>query len=347
MKQRIRVLVVEDSPTVRDLIVNAIRQEPDLEVVGESSDGFDAVRACRELKPDVMTLDLMLPGLDGLAVTEQVMAYNPTPILVVSAAENRVTGMQTYDALSAGAVDAIEKPHGREAPGEWERDFLDRLRLVSRIRVITHPRARLAGRAVAVPDVVASIPRLVVIGASTGGPAALAEILAGLPADYPLPILVVVHVGESFSRSLCEWLDRGSPLRVRHARHGEALPATGVLMAPADVHLVLRDGRLALDRGPELHSCRPAVDALFASVAREMGASAVGCLLTGIGSDGAEGLLAIKNAGGYTIAQDAETSVVFGMPHAAIRLGAARVVLPPGQISGMLRRLARGATEGR
>lgn len=344
MTRRIRVLVVEDSPTVRDLIVEVLRGDPDLEVVGESSDGFDAVRACRDLRPDVVSLDLMLPGLDGLAVTEQVMAYTPTPILVVSAAENR----QTYDALSAGAVDAIAKPSGREAPGEWEREFLDRLKMVARIKVITHPRARLAGRSgAAANDAPASNPRLVAIGASTGGPAAVSEILSGLSADFPLPILLVVHVGATFSRSLCEWLDRGSPLRVRHARHGEPLPSTGVLMAPADVHLVMRDGRLALDHGPELHSCRPAVDALFLSLAREMGAATAGCLLTGIGADGADGLLAIRNAGGFTIAQDAESSVVFGMPHAAIRLGAARAVLPPGQISGMLRRLARGAAEGR
>ncbi len=353
-----RVLVVEDSLTVRKRMVEVFAADPDLEVVGEAEDGKRGIELCQSLRPDVVTLDMMLPVMSGLAATEFIMAYCPTPILVVSASTNRGELYKTYEALAAGAVDVLDKPQGDEPDGDWERRLVSAVKLISRIKVITHPRGRLGSMGqrspVGVPPGVSapvpgSRPRVIGIGVSTGGPAALVEILRGLPADFPLPILLVLHIGKLFAPAFAEWLDGQTPLRVSYARDGEPLPGLGegrVLMASPDQHLVLRHGRLRLTQDPELHSCRPAVDVLFASLAHELGASCVACLLTGMGKDGAEGLLAIRRAGGRTIAQDESTSVVFGMPREAILLGAAEQILPLDRIASALSALARTA-EGR
>jgi two-component system chemotaxis response regulator CheB len=188
------------------------------------------------------------------------------------------------------------------------------------------------------------VPRAIALGVSTGGPAALVEILRELPREFPLPILVVLHLGKLFAPAFAEWLDGQSPIRVSYARDGEPLPALGdsrVVMAPPDRHLILREGKFHLTDDPERHSCRPSVDVLFASLARELGPDCTACLLTGMGKDGAEGLLSIRRAGGRTIAQDEATSVVFGMPREAILLGAAEQILPLRAIAPELTRMAR------
>jgi two-component system chemotaxis response regulator CheB len=181
--------------------------------------------------------------------------------------------------------------------------------------------------------------RLIAIGASTGGPSAVVDVLRGLPPSFPLPILLVIHIGKAFAAGLAEWFDGQSPLRVAYARDGEALPEPGaarVIMAPPDFHLVLSQGKLRLTKDGERHSCRPSVDVLFESLARELGNQGAACLLTGMGRDGAEGLLAIRRAGGLTLAQDEATSIVFGMPREAILLGAAERVLPLEQFAPAL-----------
>jgi two-component system, chemotaxis family, protein-glutamate methylesterase/glutaminase len=210
----IRVLVVEDSLTMRRHLCHVLGEDPELEVVGEAEDGRRAIELCQRLRPDVMTLDMMLPIMTGLSATEYIMAHCPTPILVVSASTNRGEVFRTYEALAAGAVDVLEKPRGDEAPGVWERQFLATVKLVSRIRVITHLRARLGGLASgppAPPPVVAPGERppcqVVAIGASTGGPAALVTLLRDLPARFDLPILLVLHIAEAFAAALAEWLD--------------------------------------------------------------------------------------------------------------------------------------------
>lgn len=355
---KIRVLVVEDSLTVRKRMLEVLTAHPDIEVVGEADDGKRGIELCQNLRPDVVTLDMMLPVMSGLAATEFIMAYCPTPILIVSASTNRGELFKTYEALAAGALDVLEKPLGDEPTGAWEQKLVATVRLISRIKVITHPRARLApmGQRPSVPPpaVGPAQPegrlRAVAIGVSTGGPAALIEILRGLPHGFPLPILLVIHIGKLFAPAFAEWLDGQSPVRVSYARDGDPLPAAGegrVLMASPDYHLVLRQGRLRLTQDPERHSCRPAVDVLFASLAQELGAACAACLLTGMGRDGAEGLLAIRRAGGRTIAQDESTSVVFGMPREAILLGAAEQILPLEKIAPALGTLARDAETGR
>ncbi len=341
---RIRVLVIEDSLTVRKRIVELLSSQPEFEVVGEAEDGKTAIELCQALRPDVLTVDLVLPVLSGLSVTEYVMAYCPTPILIVSSSRSRGEFYRTFDALAAGALDVLDKPSGEEGHGEWEHELLDRIKLISRIKVITHVRERIRNRAVLSPDRAAAVQpglageyRAAAIGASTGGPAAMLEVLRRLPPDFPLPILVVIHIAESFAGLLAEWLDTQSQLRVRCAVEGEALPARGqVILAPPGCHLVLSGGHLRLTHDAERHSCRPSIDVLFESMAAEMGSQTIACLLTGMGKDGARGLLAVRRAGGRTIAQDEATSVIFGMPQEAIRIGAAERVLGCGEIAPAL-----------
>lgn len=335
--ETLRVLVVEDSLTIRKHIVETFSASPGFEVVGEASDGKAAIELCERDRPDVVTMDMMLPVMTGLAATEYIMAYCPTPILIVSASTNRGEVFKTYDALAAGAVDVLEKPVGDERDSSWESELIAAVRTVSRVRVITHPRARLGRRTPAATtqprraDTDEPERRVIAIGASTGGPAAVLAILKALPDSFPLPILLVLHISAPFGFALAEWLDAQLTREVRFAKDGERLPPPGtscVLMAPPEHHLEVAGGRLRLSQGSERHSCRPSVDVLFESLAREMAEQTIGCLLTGMGVDGARGLLALRDGGGLTVAQDKATSVIFGMPGEAVRLGAAERVLP-------------------
>ena len=343
--RKIRVLVVEDSLSVRKRLIEVLGGDPELEIVGEADDGKTAIDLCRTLRPDVITLDMMLPVMTGLAATEYIMAHCPTPILIVSASTNRGELFRTYEALAAGALDVLEKPTGTEIGDAWDRKLISTVKLLSRIRVITHVRGKLSA-----PPRPETTPRggdarcdFVAIGASTGGPAAILELLSALPSTFALPLLIVLHIGQAFAASLADWLDGLCPLGVSYATDGEFLPPVGrgrVILAPPDRHLVLRGGRLRLTSTPERHSCRPSVDELFESIAREAGDRCAACLLTGMGKDGAAGLLAVRRAGGVTIAQDEQSSVVFGMPREAIELGAAERILPIRDIAPVLKALA-------
>jgi two-component system chemotaxis response regulator CheB len=333
----IRVLVAEDSLTVRKRLVEVLSADPELRVVGEAADGKQAIEQCQRLRPDVVTLDMIMPVMTGVAAAEYIMAYCPTPILVVSASTNRGELFRTYDALAAGAIDVLDKPRGGEPDGAWEARLRATVKLVSRIKVITHPKARLLAAAAPSPFAAPGRPgaRIVAIGGSTGSPAAIVDILRALPRDFPSPILLVIHINEPFGAAFAEWLDGQSPLRVRYPRDGEPLGEGlrgTVLMAPPGRHLVVRGGALRLVAGAQRHSCMPSVDVLFESLAADAGRETVACLLTGMGRDGAEGMAAILRAGGATIAQDEATSAVFGMPREAILLGAAEQVLPLSQI---------------
>lgn len=340
---KIRVLVMEDSLTVRKYLIEVLQSVDQFEVVGEAADGREGIELCQRLRPDVVTADIVMPVMSGLAATEYIMAYCPTPILIVSSSYNRGDIFKTLDALAAGAVDVLDKPSGDSADSAWERRFLQAVRIVSRVRVITHPAAKLKLTAkrprlplpdtdsFTLPAVRANGHELLAIGASTGGPAALMHLLPALPLEFPLPILLVIHLDRRFDGAFAEWLQAFTSLPVRLVRDGMALPRPGdaqLLLAPADRHLSLRDGALRLTDEGERHYCRPSVDVLFESLARELGSKTIACLLSGMGVDGAAGLLALRRAGAVTLAQDEASCVVFGMPKAAVALGAAQHVLP-------------------
>jgi two-component system chemotaxis response regulator CheB len=337
---RVRTLVVEDSMTVRRVLCDVLNADPEIEVVGEAGDGATAITLCERLRPDVITLDMMLPVLTGLEATEHIMANCPTPILIVSASTNRGELFQTYDALAAGAVDVLEKPRG-DSNGEWEEQFCRAVKIVSRVRVVTHrPRRRPAPPLSPVPPSPGAIDVLA-IGASTGGPSAIVQVLRAVPAPSPVPILVVLHIATAFGSAFAEWLDGQTPHRVALARDGASLESGVVVMAPPGRHLIVRGGRVRLDDGPERHSCKPSIDVCFDSLAIAFGPRVAACLLTGMGRDGAAGLLALRRAGATTIAQDEATCVVYGMPREAALLGAARHVLGVHEIGPSLTDLLR------
>jgi two-component system chemotaxis response regulator CheB len=341
--RKLRVLVVEDSLTIRKYLVQVLSADGGIEVAGEAPDGKRAIELCQALRPDVVTMDMMLPIMTGVAATEYIMAYCPTPILIVSASVNRGEVFRTYEALAAGALDVLEKPKVTESTREWEQRFVSTVKLIAKIKVITHPRGRLRAAPLPISAGAPDAPqpsgqdcRLIAIGASTGGPAAVADILRAMPEDFGLPILVVIHIADAFAYAMAEWLNTEARVPVRYAVDGEWLPQPGtpqVLLAPADRHLAVKDGRLHLLNTPERHACRPSVDVLFESIAAEMAPQSLLILLTGMGRDGAAGLLAARRAGAATVAQDEATSVIFGMPGEAVRLGAAERVLALDQIA--------------
>jgi two-component system chemotaxis response regulator CheB len=341
----VRVVVVEDSRVQRAHLVDVLEAERDITVVGQAGDSVDAMALVRRLRPDVVTMDLGLPGDGGLGAIERIMADLPTPILVLSA---RVTGTGSaaaVESLLAGAVEALPKPERWDA--EAERQLRCRVRLLRGVTVVAHPQGR---RRPPVPDLHRAPP--VAVAASTGGPAALAEILPCL-GGLAAPVLVVQHLHPQLVDGFVSWMRRVSALPVVVAADGD-LPQAGVVyIAPAGAHLKLvpglaavpggptrafpaGGGRLALDPDPPgLH--RPSADQLFRSVAATAGGQAVGVLLTGMGEDGAGGLLALRRQGAVTIAQDEPTSVVFGTPQAAQRLGAATEVVALGHVHGAIR----------
>jgi two-component system chemotaxis response regulator CheB len=345
----IRVLVVDDSLTVRQRLIEILETDPEFVVVGQAGDGRRAIELVAQLRPDVITLDIAMPDMTGLAATEHIMAHQPTPILVVSASFNRGELFDTYGALAAGAVDVLDKPKADDT--SWEARFLSTLRLVSRIKVITHPRARLGamgrsrGPSAPIPKVELSTRGIdvVAVGASTGGPGALSTVLGAIGPGFPLPILAILHIEAPFAGAFAEWLGQQIRLPVRLAQDGEHLDQLGgeVRFAPAGTHLVVQHRRLRLVASPPRNHCRPSIDVLFESLAAEVNLRVGAALLTGMGRDGATGLLAIRRAGGATIAQDEATSVIYGMPREAVLLGAAERELPLGDIGPALDGLGR------
>jgi two-component system chemotaxis response regulator CheB len=339
----IRVLLVEDSATMRGHLRESLAADPDLQVVGEATDGGAAVELVGRLRPDVVTMDMMLPTMSGLVATEHIMAEHPTPILVVSSADRQEL-FSTYNALAAGAVDVLEKPRGDATDADWGRRLCAAVRMVSRIHVITHPRARLDGRrpaAVYPPsEPAAEALRVVTVGSSTGGPRALTDLLRSLPVAFRPPVLCVQHIAasEPFAEAFSDWLAGQTGRDVSYARDWTPVESLAgrVVLAPPDRHLLVRDGVLRISDSPPRHSCRPSVDVLFESVAAEFGPAAAGCLLTGMGRDGAEGLLRMRTSGAITFAQDEASCVVYGMPREAALLGAASYVLPPARMAAHL-----------
>ena len=355
----IRVLVVDDSATARTLLVSLLAAEPDMKVVGEGATGRDAVEMASQLMPDLITMDVHMPVMDGLEATKQIMIQTPRPIIIVSSAVKSDEVELSLEAMRAGALMVMAKPQGPLSPGfdSERRQFVTMVRAMSQVKVVRRhgnvapnspysmntPVARTAATSPSRGRSAAGAKpfRLVAIGASTGGPAALRTILADMPADFPVPILVVQHIAHGFSAGLADWLSHDTPLRVKLAELGEPAAAGTVYIAPDDRHLGCQlDGRgevrLLLDRSPPVGAFRPSASFLFQSTAESLGSGVLAVILTGMGDDGVSGLRTLKLQGGRVLAQDESTSVIYGMPREAVRAGVVDTTLPIAAIARKL-----------
>jgi len=338
----IRIVLVEDSLTVRALLREIVVGEPGMIVVGEAGNGIEAVELTRTLRPDLVVMDIAMPRMDGFEATRRIMVEVPTPIVIVSARYDVRDVEVSMHALRVGALTAVPKPRGPLSP-QFEtdaREFVDMLRLMSQVKVVrrwSRERRSTNPPVVNRPEV---RPRVVAMAASTGGPAAIHHILSELPAEFPLPILVVQHIAQGFVGGFASWLDAAGPLRVQVASDGEPLAPATVYIAPDDRHLgVAQRSRIALADALPIQGFRPSATHLFASVADQFGRAAVGVILTGMGDDGCAGLAAVRREGGRILVQDEKTSVVFGMPGAALQAGLSDWTLPLPDIAAVLRSL--------
>lgn len=362
-RQFIRVVVVDDSALMRRAITDLIQQDPEIRVVGTARDGREAIALVEKLRPDVVTMDVRMPVMDGLETTEHLMAHCPTPILVLTASLARHDIDITFKMLGAGALEIIEKPSGSN-PQALERtahELIRRIKVLSRVKVVRHLRGRrktltpespaqtaVGGQQPSLTGAVSPTKTqplsldlfpLIMIGASTGGPRVVYQILAALPRNLPAGVVVVQHIAPGFSPGMAEWLAHESKLPVSLVTEGMAVQPGRVFVAPDRRDLLITNERtFHLSENPLLIQ-RPAIDISMQAAADVFGHQTIGVLLTGMGRDGAYGMLAIRRVRGYTIAQDEATSAIFGMPRAAIQLGAADEVMQPAQIAPRLTEL--------
>jgi len=344
----IRVLIAEDSITIRHYLTDLLEEIPGFEVIGQAVDGEHAVQLAGELRPDVISMDIRMPVMDGMEATRHIMAANPLPVVIVSGLVERDIDL-SFQAIEAGALAVVEKPPSRDHPQfhQKHRQLVRTLAAMARVSVVRRvtkplttpsrpPRTRR----------LYNQPELIAIGASAGGPRALSRLLGGLPTDLAVPIVVAQHIPHEFIPGLARWLDQATPLTVKVAEDGVVLRPGVVNLSPGTAHLqVKRESgllvmRLQSEIGP--YRYQPSVDVLFESVAMACGTQAVGLLLTGMGDDGANGLLAIRERGGRTFAQDKTSATVFGMPGAAIERGAAEKVVSLAELPSAILKLVPG-----
>ena len=343
----IKVLIAEDSPVVREFLVHILGSDPGIRVVGTANNGEEAVEAVQRYRPDVITMDIHMPKMDGLEATRRIMETYPTPIVVVSGSTDPRENMTTFRALEAGALAVLRRPAGIGHP-DYEataKELVQTVKLMAEVKVVRRwPQTRHE----AVPPPVrlaageAAKIKVIAIGASTGGPPVLQTILSMLPRDLPVPVLIVQHMATGFITSFVEWLAQSSGLPVHVAMHGEYLVPGYAYVAPDEFQMKIEHGgRIALTRDEPESGLRPSVSYLFRSLAEVYGGGIVAGLLSGMGRDGAEELRLLREKGAVTFAQDKDSSVVHGMPGEAIRLDAAAYVLAPNKIAAVLTDLAR------
>ncbi|MGB6947135.1 MAG: chemotaxis response regulator protein-glutamate methylesterase [Bryobacteraceae bacterium] len=345
--RKIRVLIVDDSAIVRKMLAEALAGEPDLEVVGTAPDPFVARDKILSLRPDVLTLDIEMPRMDGLTFLKKLMRFHPLPVIVISSLAQS-SSQAALEALQCGAVEVLAKPGGPYSVGELKQDLPQKVRAAASARV-GKAKPQLPVPTPAAPLVLsgASSSTVIAIGASTGGTEAIREVLTGLPANMP-GILIVQHIPPVFSLAFANRLNDLCRLRVKEASDGDRVTAGLALIAPGNFHMTLRrsggEYRVVIQDGQRVCYQRPSVDVLFESVALVAKGDAIGAILTGMGSDGAQGMLKMKRAGARTVAQDEASCVVFGMPREAIRAGAVDRIVPLHRVAAELTTLSALAT---
>lgn len=346
----VRVLVVDDSAFMRYVISKELSADPAIEVAGAARDGMDALEKIAQLRPDVVTLDLEMPRMDGLTALETIMDEIPVPVILLSSLTQEGASV-TIRGLELGAVDFVPKPppvHASSSRSTWEQLLvkvkgaagLDVRRLRARARCNHRQVARQAPPAAPGGH---KAEKLVVVGSSTGGPRALFDVVPRLPAELPVALLVVQHMPPGFTRSLAARLNEVARLEVREAAEGDEIRAGLALVAPGDYHMIVRrGGRVSLEKSPPIHGVRPAVDVTMESAASVYGAATIGVVLTGMGSDGTRGALSIKRVGGTVIAEDESTCVVYGMPRCVREAGAADRVVRLNRVADAIVEVLRG-----
>lgn len=344
----IKVLVVDDSAVARNFLSHLL-SGAGMKVIGVAADGEEALAFVERKRPDVITMDIYMPRMNGLEATLRIMETNPVPIVIVSGNWDRKEVETTFRALEAGALSIVRRPYGAGHP-EHEatvEELVRTVRLMSEVKVVrrwTRTPSKMTDsgtRRPAATDTRHEI-RILAMGASAGGPPVLQKILSGLPSDLPAPVLIVQHMAEGFLRGMAEWLGETSGLPLRIASDGDAILPGHAYFAPDGFHMGVRDtGKIFLSGSEPEHGARPSVSYLFRSVAKSYGRNAAAVLLTGMGRDGADAMRLLREKGAVTIAQDKESSAVYGMPEAAVELDAATFVLPPDRISALIRDLTR------
>lgn len=348
----IKALVVEDSPSVREFLVRILGSDPDIRVAGTAHDGEEALEAVRRHRPDVITMDIHMPKMDGLEATRRIMETDPIPIVIVSGSTDPHETATTFRAMEAGALAVLRRPAGIGHPDHeaTAKELLQTVKLMAEVKVVRRwPQTR---REPALPPAAQALPgkparvKVIAIGASTGGPPVLQTILAMLPRDLPVPVLIVQHMASGFTQGFVEWLAQSSGLPVHVAMHGEYPVPGHVYVAPDECQMkVEHGGKIALTQDEPENGLRPSVSYLFRSLAAAYGGDAVAGLLTGMGRDGAEELKLLRDKGAVTFAQDKESSVVHGMPGEAIKLDAATFILAPDRIAAVLTSLTNNKKE--
>lgn len=345
----IKVLVVEDSPVVREFLLHILGSDPGIKVIGTANNGEQALEALKDKKPDVITMDIHMPKMDGLEATRAIMETHPTPIVIVSGSSEPRDVTETFKAVEAGALAVLPRPKGigHEDHEASARELIRTVKLMAEIKVVRRwPRPRAGG---AVPSALRvgtsktlAEARLVAIGASTGGPLALQTILSRLHKDFAAPVVIVQHMAPGFTEGFVEWLAQSTKFPVHMAAEGETILPGHAYVAPDGFQMGVRsEGRITLSKDEPENGLRPAVSYLFRSVAQVYGPHAVGVLLTGMGEDGAGELKALKERDAVTIAQDKDSCVVYGMPGQAMKLNAVTYALPPEKIAEVLRSLVK------
>lgn len=348
--RKIKVLIVDDSPTVLECLKHIFNSTSKLQVIGSARNGKEAIEFVRHTRPDIITMDVRMPVMDGFEATREIMSTDPIPIVILSANWDPIEVEQSFKAVEAGALASFAKPSGIASPDNAKDirelvtaiESLAHVKLVRR-RVSSTPRAQ---NVTGVNHALDSSRELrnsgiVVIGVSTGGPPVLQCILAGLAKDFKYPVLIVQHISKGFTQGLADWLGNTSVLPVMLGRHGDLLKPGRVLLAPDDCHMeVGADEQVVLTMDEPDHSLRPAVSRLFSTASAVYGSRTIAVLLTGMGSDGAREMLDIKERGGMTIAQDEGSCVVYGMPKVAVQMSAVKLVLSPAEIANALNRLS-------